>query len=233
MGLAPLPEAFAATREALHRVAEQIVAPARKPHNEIALTPTPGGFGTPPFEYEGRALAGPRRRRRDRRRRGRRRAPPDARARSPPPRRSWAPTCSRTARPPTRARSSSTRVRRACWASSTRSPRPRSRRCAATAAPADELVGDHPLARAFRRRVRVRPRGARRPRDLRRLAGRRAPSRALPVRRSLAGRRAAASSGTRPASPAPSSPTRSWSRADDPERLAADSSPSAGRRSRD
>jgi hypothetical protein len=37
----------------LHAVAEQIVAPARKPDNEIALTATPGGFGTPPFEYEG------------------------------------------------------------------------------------------------------------------------------------------------------------------------------------
>lgn len=52
MGLPSLPESFGATRESLHRVAEQIVAPARKPHNEIALTPTPGGFGTPPFEYE-------------------------------------------------------------------------------------------------------------------------------------------------------------------------------------
>jgi hypothetical protein len=51
--LRPLPESFAATREALHRVAEQLVAPARKPHNEIALTPTPGGFGTPEFEFEG------------------------------------------------------------------------------------------------------------------------------------------------------------------------------------
>jgi hypothetical protein len=54
--LEPLPRSFVATREALHRVAEQIVAPARKPHNEIALTQTPGGFGTPPFEFEGRAL---------------------------------------------------------------------------------------------------------------------------------------------------------------------------------
>jgi hypothetical protein len=56
MGLTPLPDGFATTREALHRVAEQIVAPARKPHNEIALTQTPGGFGTPPFEHEGRTL---------------------------------------------------------------------------------------------------------------------------------------------------------------------------------
>jgi hypothetical protein len=54
--LEPLPESFVATRDALHRVAEEIVAPARKPHNEIALTQTPGGFGTPPFEFEGRAL---------------------------------------------------------------------------------------------------------------------------------------------------------------------------------
>jgi hypothetical protein len=54
--LAPLPPTFAATRGALHRVAEEIVAPARKPHNEIALVVTPGGFGTPPFEHEGRRL---------------------------------------------------------------------------------------------------------------------------------------------------------------------------------
>jgi hypothetical protein len=48
-----LPESFAATRDALHRVAEELVAPARKPHNEIALRQTPGGFGTPEFEFEG------------------------------------------------------------------------------------------------------------------------------------------------------------------------------------
>jgi hypothetical protein len=52
--LKPLPETFAATRDACHRVAEEVVAPARKPPNEIALTVTPGGFGTPPFEYDGR-----------------------------------------------------------------------------------------------------------------------------------------------------------------------------------
>jgi hypothetical protein len=47
-----LPGTFEATRLALHRVAEQIVAPARKPHNEIALMQTAGGFGTPEFEFE-------------------------------------------------------------------------------------------------------------------------------------------------------------------------------------
>ena len=52
--LRPLPAAFPATVAALHRVAEQIVAPARKPDNEIALVATPGGFGTPVFEYGGR-----------------------------------------------------------------------------------------------------------------------------------------------------------------------------------
>ncbi len=57
MGLEPLPPSFASTRESLHRVAEQIVAPARKPHNEIALMPTPGGFGTPPFDFQGHVLA--------------------------------------------------------------------------------------------------------------------------------------------------------------------------------
>jgi hypothetical protein len=51
--LEPLPDSFAATRRELHRVAEEIVAPARKPHNEIALRATPGGFGTPPFEHSG------------------------------------------------------------------------------------------------------------------------------------------------------------------------------------
>jgi hypothetical protein len=51
--LGPLVEEFAATRETLHRVAEQLVAPALKPDNEIALQATPGGFGTPPFEWQG------------------------------------------------------------------------------------------------------------------------------------------------------------------------------------
>jgi hypothetical protein len=56
MGLEPLPDSFIATRLALHRIAAEVVAPARKPHNEIALAQTPGGFGTPPFEFEGRSL---------------------------------------------------------------------------------------------------------------------------------------------------------------------------------
>jgi hypothetical protein len=52
--LKPLPPTFVTTRNALHRVAEELVAPARKPHNEIALRQTPGGFGTPAFEFDGR-----------------------------------------------------------------------------------------------------------------------------------------------------------------------------------
>ncbi len=51
--LPPLPEGFKRSRRALHRVAEQIVAPARKPDNEISLRATDGGFGTPSFEHEG------------------------------------------------------------------------------------------------------------------------------------------------------------------------------------
>jgi hypothetical protein len=51
--LKPLPHSFASTRDALHRVAERIVAPSRKPHNEIALRQTPGGFGTPEFDFDG------------------------------------------------------------------------------------------------------------------------------------------------------------------------------------
>jgi hypothetical protein len=54
MPLQALPPGFASTVDALHRVAEEIVAPARKPDNEIALEATPGGFGTPEFEYRGR-----------------------------------------------------------------------------------------------------------------------------------------------------------------------------------
>jgi hypothetical protein len=53
MRLSPLPVSFPATVAALHRVAEDIVAPARKPENEIALYATPGGFGTPEFSYGG------------------------------------------------------------------------------------------------------------------------------------------------------------------------------------
>jgi hypothetical protein len=42
---------FAQNRDALHRIAEEVVSPARvaATGNEIALEATPGGFGTPPF----------------------------------------------------------------------------------------------------------------------------------------------------------------------------------------
>ena len=53
MNLEPLPRTFQATVTALHHVAEDVVAPARKPDNEIALIATPGGFGTPEFEDGG------------------------------------------------------------------------------------------------------------------------------------------------------------------------------------
>lgn len=51
--LLPLPAGFASTVAALHLIAERLIAPARKPDNEIALEPTPGGFGTPEFEFAG------------------------------------------------------------------------------------------------------------------------------------------------------------------------------------
>ncbi len=51
--LEPLPATFAATVAALHRVAAQLVSPARRPENEIALVATAGGFGTPVFEDAG------------------------------------------------------------------------------------------------------------------------------------------------------------------------------------
>jgi len=45
------PMTFVATRQALHRIATDVVSPARvaATGNEIALMVTPGGFGTPPF----------------------------------------------------------------------------------------------------------------------------------------------------------------------------------------
>jgi len=51
--LEPLPASFAITRKMLHEVAEAVVAPARKPENEISLRYTRGGFGTPFFEEAG------------------------------------------------------------------------------------------------------------------------------------------------------------------------------------
>jgi hypothetical protein len=51
--LEQLPSTFAKTRTVLHQVAEAVVAPARKPDNEIALRYTRGGFGTPFFEQDG------------------------------------------------------------------------------------------------------------------------------------------------------------------------------------
>jgi hypothetical protein len=51
--LEPLPLRFAETRIALHKIAEAVVSPARKPDNEIALRYTRGGFGTPFFSEGG------------------------------------------------------------------------------------------------------------------------------------------------------------------------------------
>ena len=53
MASTPLPPTFVATVASLHRVAEQIVSPARKPDEEISLQATPGGYGTPVFEFDG------------------------------------------------------------------------------------------------------------------------------------------------------------------------------------
>jgi hypothetical protein len=49
--LPPVPPTYAATRESLHLVAEEVIAPARTKAtgNEIALEARSGGFGTPPF----------------------------------------------------------------------------------------------------------------------------------------------------------------------------------------
>jgi hypothetical protein len=50
MELPPLPAGFSGTRESLHRLAEDVVKPAREQTSgEWTLTETPGGFGTPAF----------------------------------------------------------------------------------------------------------------------------------------------------------------------------------------
>ena len=50
MELPPLPAGFAGTRESLHRLAEDVIKPAREQTSgEWTLTDTPGGFGTPVF----------------------------------------------------------------------------------------------------------------------------------------------------------------------------------------
>jgi hypothetical protein len=48
--LAPLPPRFAETRLALHRIAEDVLKPAReRVTGRFGLRALPGGFGTPPF----------------------------------------------------------------------------------------------------------------------------------------------------------------------------------------
>lgn len=51
MKLAPLPDGFPATRDALHQIAFFAVAPARyEAEGRMGLKPAPGGFGTPEFD---------------------------------------------------------------------------------------------------------------------------------------------------------------------------------------
>lgn len=55
MRLAPLPETFAETRDALHRLAVYVISPAQRLVNgEIIMRATPGGFST--FEFDGRVI---------------------------------------------------------------------------------------------------------------------------------------------------------------------------------
>lgn len=55
MTLAPLPDAFAETRDALHRLAVYVISPAQRLVNgEIIMRATPGGFST--FPFDGRAI---------------------------------------------------------------------------------------------------------------------------------------------------------------------------------
>ena len=53
--LTPLPATYTETREALHRLAVYVIAPAQRLQNgEIILRSTPGGFST--FEFNGRVI---------------------------------------------------------------------------------------------------------------------------------------------------------------------------------
>jgi hypothetical protein len=52
-----VPEGYDATRRALHAVAAHVITPARyRATGRIGLRATAGGFGTPPFEVDGRVL---------------------------------------------------------------------------------------------------------------------------------------------------------------------------------
>jgi len=55
MTLAPLPQSFAETRDALHRLAVYVMSPAQRLVNgEIIMRATPGGFST--FPFDGRVI---------------------------------------------------------------------------------------------------------------------------------------------------------------------------------
>ncbi|HKV69363.1 MAG TPA: hypothetical protein VJN72_14825 [Gaiellales bacterium] len=59
MTLAPLPEALAETRDALHRLAVYVISPAQRLVNgEIIMRATPGGFSTFPFDGRVVGVAG-------------------------------------------------------------------------------------------------------------------------------------------------------------------------------
>lgn len=53
-----LPQSLTRTREALHRLAEHVLSPARRAvTGRIGLRPAPGGFATPPFGADERVVA--------------------------------------------------------------------------------------------------------------------------------------------------------------------------------
>jgi len=56
--LQALPDTYTASRTNLHRLAVYVISPARRAHNPraVALTPTPGGFGTAPYGPSGTVL---------------------------------------------------------------------------------------------------------------------------------------------------------------------------------
>ena len=234
MGLAPLPGSFARTREALHRVAEEVVAPARKPRQRDRADPDARRLRHAAVRARRAAAPGPGRRRprssstrtapsaaqpialaRRGRRVRRRRAVPGRPARR----------CER--------RSRSTRRRRRARPSSTPSRARVLEACAPTMAPADEPSTINLWPEHFDIAFEAGPESARPARQLRRLPGRRATTREPYV---YVGPVAGADGGRAlerdRRSPAPSSATPSFVAAEDPDGARGRrSSPSAGRRS--
>ena len=205
--LPPCHPGYEATRIALHAVAEHVLKPAReKANGKIGLRYVRGGFGTPFFGDDAQVSVRGRGAARRARWRGDEHPADLARRRS------------RGARRPRRRRAARRGLPADPLSRSTRPPRAfigdwfgfaysvlEELRARATAEQAPSRVQIWP--EHFDAALELGAEAAGRPRRLRLLARRRAPPRALPLRRARGPPARPASSGTRTASPAPSCPT--------------------------